>query len=149
VKAGAKVIISARREEKLHELAAECRAHGYEPFVQPLDVTDSEKLAATVDNIVHKFGRIDSVVLNAGRSQRAIAVETSLDETKQLLDLNFISYVALTKQVLPHMIKQWAAGSGEFPVGAYCHSHRIELLRNQICSGKYISSFSNRAFVTV
>jgi dehydrogenase/reductase SDR family protein 7B len=113
VKAGAKVIISARREEKLHELAAECRAHGYEPFVQPLDVTDSEKLAATVDNIVHKFGRIDSVVLNAGRSQRAIAVETSLDETKQLLDLNFISYVALTKQVLPHMIKQ---GSGQLVV---------------------------------
>jgi NADP-dependent 3-hydroxy acid dehydrogenase YdfG len=106
VKGGAQVVISARREDRLNELAAECRSLGIEPYVQPLDVTDTDKMVETVDNIVQKFGRIDRVVLNAGRGQRAIAVETPLEETRGLLELNFISFVALTKEVLPHMIKQ-------------------------------------------
>ena len=106
MKSGAQVVISARRDNMLVSVAKECEKFGLKPVVLPLDVTVATQAKEAYDSIIAKYGRIDSVVLNAGRSQRNLAVDTSLDETKELLELNFISYVALTKLVLPSMIER-------------------------------------------
>lgn len=101
---GAQVIISARRIDQLNLVATNCSGK-YVPLVLQLDVTDFEAQKSAVEFIFEKYGRIDSVVLNAGRSQRALAVDFPFSSTKELMELNFFSVIHLTKLILPNMIK--------------------------------------------
>lgn len=106
-KAGAQVIVSARRVEMLEKLASEVGqiAPSSPPvYVLPLDVTDYEAHASAVDSIYKTFGKIDVLVLNAGQSQRNLAVDAPFQDTEKLMTLNFLSLVALNKHVLPRMI---------------------------------------------
>ena len=50
------------------------------------------------------FSQIDILVNNAGRSQRALWTETDLEVDRQMLEINVISVLSLTKLVLPHML---------------------------------------------
>lgn len=50
--------------------------------------------------------QVDYLVNNAGRSQRAVAVDTSLDVDRAVLELNTLGTLSLTKAMLPHLIKQ-------------------------------------------
>lgn len=61
-----------------------------------------------MEQILAQFGRIDIIVLNAGRSQRNVAIETPLADTEQIMQLNFFSYVSLVQLVLPSMIERKA-----------------------------------------
>jgi NADP-dependent 3-hydroxy acid dehydrogenase YdfG len=63
---GARVVLSARRVEQLNAVSRSCAGSAYEPFVLPLDVTDFDAQKTAFDTILKKFGRIDSLVLNAG-----------------------------------------------------------------------------------
>lgn len=63
---GAQVVISARRENLLNEIASQCEMVGKKAFVLPLDVTDVSLHKKSYDMIVEKFGKLDSLVLNAG-----------------------------------------------------------------------------------
>jgi dehydrogenase/reductase SDR family protein 7 len=108
----ANVIISARRESSLSQVAKECRSKqnirggkGGEVMVIPLDVTDEEAQQVAYEAIIERFSKIDILVLNAGRSQRAGALDTSLEDSKSLLNLNVVSYIAMTKVVVPSMLK--------------------------------------------
>lgn len=106
-KAGAQVIVSARRVEMLEKLASEVAqtAPSSPPVhVAPLDVTNYDAHAAVVESIYAKFGKIDVLVLNAGQSQRNLAVDAPFEDTERLMNLNFLSLVALNKRVLPRMI---------------------------------------------
>jgi len=104
-KSGAIVVISARREKQLEEVSESCSHNGQKPFSLVLDVTDYDSHQKAVQQIISKFGRIDILVMNAGRSQRALALDTPLSETQELMNLNFLSYVALAKHVIPEMSK--------------------------------------------
>ena len=106
IKSGAKVIISARRANKLQEVATECReTYGIEPYLLPLDMLDPKGQANAVKNVIKLFGRIDILVLNAGQTQRNSAITTSLQDTRDLMELNFLSQISLTKLVLPIMME--------------------------------------------
>ena len=65
---------------------------------------------SAVKYVIQKFGKIDSIVLNAARTQRNIAIETDLQDTEDIMKLNFFSYASLAKLVLPSMI---AKNSGQ------------------------------------
>ena len=104
VKAGAIVIISARRKEMLEKVAIEASRLGIEPTVLTCDVLDIESQKKAYDFIIQKFSYIDVVVLLAGRGQRALAVETPVNVHQELMQLNYISIVSLTNIVLPSMI---------------------------------------------
>ena len=106
VRAGAHVIISARRRSNLDEVAEACAELGERPMVLPLDVTDYQAQEEAYKTILEKYGHIDSLVLNAGKSQRNLAVETPFDVTEDMMKLNFFSYVAMTKMTLPNMIER-------------------------------------------
>jgi dehydrogenase/reductase SDR family protein 7 len=103
-KAGAKVIISARRNDKLIEVSDLCAEHGERPYVMVFDVTQLAVHQSAVDSVIQKYGHIDHIVLNAGMSQRNTAVDTPLSVTQDLMHLNFMSVVSLAKEVLPGMI---------------------------------------------
>jgi len=107
IKAGAKVIISARRLNELEKVANNCKEkYQNKPYIIQLDVTDFNALDIAYNEVIEKFGFIDILVLNAGVSQRLVAVDTPLQVTEDLMKLNFLSYVALTKLVLPSMISR-------------------------------------------
>jgi NAD(P)-dependent dehydrogenase (short-subunit alcohol dehydrogenase family) len=104
--AGDTVVAAVRRPEALDDLV---KAHP--DLVEPiaLDVTDSAAGAAAIDAAVEKYGRIDVLVNNAGRTQVGAVEETTDDELRNLFDLHLFGPFALTRAVLPHMRER---GSG-------------------------------------
>lgn len=103
VRGGAQVIISARRLDQLEEVAAKCKGK-HIPLVIPLDVLDFDQHQIAYNTIISKYGKVDRLVLNAGRSQRNPALDTHFNVTTSLMELNFFSVVHLAKVVLPSMI---------------------------------------------
>jgi len=112
--AGAQVIISARRVPELEAIARECAQLGAKSVdILPLDVTDHAAQQTAYNHIIATYGHVDTLVLNPGRTQRALALDTSVESTKTLLDLNFLSFVSLGKIVIPGML---ARGGGSVAV---------------------------------
>jgi NAD(P)-dependent dehydrogenase (short-subunit alcohol dehydrogenase family) len=122
---GDAVVATGRRPETLDDLAANENAH-----VVPLDVTDAGQREAAVADSLDRFGRIDVLVNNAGRTQVGAVEETTDEELRALFDLHFFAPAALTRAVLPHMrrqgggaIVQMSSVGGQVTApgfGAYC-----------------------------
>jgi NAD(P)-dependent dehydrogenase (short-subunit alcohol dehydrogenase family) len=98
---GDSVVATARRPEALADLEGSERAH-----VVSLEVTDPEQREAAVAEAVRRFGRIDVLVNNAGRTQVGAVEETTDEELRYLFDLHFFAPAALTRAVLPQMRAQ-------------------------------------------
>jgi NAD(P)-dependent dehydrogenase (short-subunit alcohol dehydrogenase family) len=100
------VVGAARRVERLNELAGEHPGR-FHPIA--LDVTDTERARQVVQEVVDRFGRLDVLVNNAGRTQVGALEETTDKELRDLFELHFFGPAALTRAALPHMRRQ---GSG-------------------------------------
>lgn len=103
---GARLILSARREEELKRVAALTKLPELDLMILPFDLKDTSKASALAAQIMNKFGRIDVLVNNGGYSQRGEAMETSLEIDRELMEVNYFSYLSLTKAVLPYMKRQ-------------------------------------------
>lgn len=112
-KRGAKLVLSARREDELQRVKKLTGLPDSDVLVLPLDVTQFDKAVGAAEMVVKHFGRIDIMVHNAGISQRSYINDTDLAVYQRLMDVNFYSTVALTKAVLPYMMNQ---KSGHFIV---------------------------------
>ena len=104
-KQGAELIISSNQLSDLEKVQGNCEKSGAECFIQYLDVTDIDKMQSITDDLVKKFGKIDVLVNNAGISQRSEVVETPLDVDRKIMEIDYFGTIALTKTVLPYMIK--------------------------------------------
>ena len=103
-KQGAKLILSARNEEKLIAVKQACENADCIK-VLPLDLEDYVSLKSIADKAIKLFGSIDILVNNGGISQRSLVSETSIDVDKRIMDVNYLGTIALTKAILPHFIK--------------------------------------------
>lgn len=101
---GARLVISARRQEELQRVALETGLSEDNFLVIPMDMEHYDSFSGLVDQVIEKFGRIDYLFNNAGVSSRALAVDTPVAIDKKMMDINYLGHVALTKAVLPHMI---------------------------------------------
>ena len=101
---GAALILSARREEKLRDLAAELEARGTPTLVLPLDVADSEAIPPAAEAARAWRGSVDVLINNAGISQRARVEDTEIHTVRRVMEVNFFGLVHLTGEVLPHML---------------------------------------------
>jgi short-subunit dehydrogenase len=110
--AGARLILSARREDELKRVQSVC---GGEPDtrVLPLDVTKAEELSEKARSALGMFGGIDILVLNAGITQRSRTRETDDSVYRRLMEVNFFAPEAMARAVLPSMLAQ---KSGHFVV---------------------------------
>jgi NAD(P)-dependent dehydrogenase (short-subunit alcohol dehydrogenase family) len=122
---GDAVVATSRRTDGLQDLADHERA-----LVTRLDVTDPAEREAAVAAALERFGRIDVLVNNAGRTQVGAVEETTDDELRGLFELHFFAPAALTRLVLPIMraqgagaIVQMSSVGGQVTApgfGAYC-----------------------------
>ncbi|TCP21490.1 NADP-dependent 3-hydroxy acid dehydrogenase YdfG [Scopulibacillus darangshiensis] len=101
---GAKLVIAARREDRLKALV-ESLPNAEISYVVA-DVTNNEEVQAVVNSAFEKYGRVDVLYNNAGIMPTAPLVEGHRDEWKQMLDINIMGVLNGIAAVLPIMEKQ-------------------------------------------
>lgn len=103
--AGAKLVLSARREDELKRVQALC---GGEPNTRilPMDVSSAAELPEKTKLALSMFGGIDVLVLNAGITQRSLTRDTDERVYRQLMEVNFFASESLARGVLPSMLAQ-------------------------------------------
>ncbi|PLW83727.1 short chain dehydrogenase [Kineobactrum sediminis] len=134
---GARVVLSARRESELNNVSRECVEGGCDAarlLVLPLDVTHYDAMPAAVQQVLDTFGGIDLLINNAGLSQRSLCLDTDMDVYRQLLEVDVLGQIALTKSVLPHMVTR---GSGHLAVTASVAGKVGAPLRTGYCAAKH------------
>ncbi len=102
-KAGSKVVISARQQDKLLKTVVELEKYS-EVLSVTADVSKEEDCKRLIEEAVKRFGRIDVLINNAGISMRALFEEVDLNVIRQLMDTNFWGAVYCTKYALPHLL---------------------------------------------
>ena len=113
---GDKLVLSARREAELERVKQACITRGAKAddiLVLPLDLLKPDDMPNKVQTVLKYFKSIDVLINNAGISQRSKCLDTQLSVYKKLLDVDVFGQIALTKAVLPIMVKQ---GSGHIAV---------------------------------
>lgn len=101
---GAYVAAVARRTERLDALAAELSAGGSSVLSVTADVTDPIQAARAVDETVEHFGRLDTLVNNAGVMLLGPVVDAPFEEWQRMIDLNLTGLLACTHAALPHLM---------------------------------------------
>jgi NAD(P)-dependent dehydrogenase (short-subunit alcohol dehydrogenase family) len=107
VEAGAKVVFCARKELEGQALASELnqRGPGEATFIQ-CDVAKSEEVKDLIDSTIAKHGRLDCLINNAGWHPPHQAIDDfSIQDFRDLLELNLVSIFAGCKFSLPHLRK--------------------------------------------
>jgi len=103
-KKGARLILSARREEELNRVKENCSGDPERIVILPLDLTKTETLQDKAREAGAFFGGVDILFNNGGISQRALALEAEMESIRKLMEVNFFGTIALTKAVVPGMI---------------------------------------------
>ncbi|OBI97411.1 short chain dehydrogenase [Mycobacterium alsense] len=101
---GATVFALARNADALDQLVAEIRANGGEAYAFTCDVTDSTSVDHTVKDILGRFGHVDYLVNNAGRSIRRSVVNSTdrLHDYERVMAVNYFGAVRMVLALLPH-----------------------------------------------
>lgn len=102
---GAQLILSSRRAEELERVQKGCTNPG-QVRVLPLDLVDMGALGPKTAQAIALFGHVDVMVHNGGISQRSLVVETDLEVHRRVMELDYFSYIALTRHLLPHFLER-------------------------------------------
>jgi len=102
-KRGARIILSGRRVDALERLAQSLNA---QTLVLPFEATDYDALPGVVAKAEGWKGGIDLLINNAGVSQRSLALDTSFDVYRTLMEVDFFAPLRLTQLVLPGMVER-------------------------------------------
>ncbi|HEY1988469.1 MAG TPA: SDR family NAD(P)-dependent oxidoreductase [Acidimicrobiales bacterium] len=154
---GATVAIAARRRDRLEALAARI-GDDSRVLVVETDVTDPDQARAMVDRTVAEYGRLDTVINNAGVMLLGPILDAPLEEWQQMVQLNVLGLLYTTHAALPHLLaaaerdprrvadivnvssvagRVARLGSGvynatKFGVGAFSESLRQEVTRQHV-----------------
>ena len=104
--AGAIVAISARRANRLAEVAAQIEAAGGKALALAGDMTLEADALAAVEDTVKQLGRIDILINSAGIMQAGGIEGADLDEYRKVIDINLLATVYTCKAAIPHMLTQ-------------------------------------------
>lgn len=101
---GAWLVLAARNAQKLETVAADCRARGGRALVVPTDVTDEDECRELVERTVAEYGRVDTLINNAGLSMWMKFEDVEdLDSLEYLMRVNFFGSMYCTYYALPHL----------------------------------------------
>lgn len=102
---GAHLILSARNKDELERVKKNC-AGAQQTDIIPLDLANHAGIFSTVNDALKIYKNIDVLVNNAGLSQRSPASDTDFSVDTQLINVNLLGTIAMTKAVLPSMLAQ-------------------------------------------
>ncbi len=105
-KLGAKVVLGARRTDKLAGITEEIRAAGGEAVFAAVDVTREAEVKALVQTAIDQFGRIDVMINNAGLMAIAPMNQLRTDEWDRMIDINIKGVLYGVAAALPHFEQQ-------------------------------------------
>ena len=131
---GHRVVIGARREDRLTELADKIRADGGVVDAARVDVTDRADVAAFVDGAVARHGRVDVVVNNAGVMPLSRLDSLLVDEWDRMVDVNVRGLLHGIAAALPVFQRQ---DSGHFVTVASIGAHEVVPTGAVYCATKY------------
>lgn len=128
IKAGYKVVVTARKPETLVELK---ELNEKNVLALPLDVTDQEQVNEAVQKSIETFGQLDVLINNAGIGYFSSVEESVEEETRKMFEVNFWGLMNMTDAVLPIMRSQKSGhiinfssigGLASFPSLGYYHA---------------------------
>jgi NAD(P)-dependent dehydrogenase (short-subunit alcohol dehydrogenase family) len=144
--AGAKIAIAALEADAVQAAAHEMRQQGADVLGIHADVTRQDQVDSLFGETLDRFGRLDVLVNNAGRSMRGKLLDTTPEQFRSLLELNLIAVVRCTRAALPHLLQRrghvvnigslaaksaarWVGAypATKFAVAAYSQQLRLEL----------------------
>jgi 7-alpha-hydroxysteroid dehydrogenase len=102
---GADVVLAARTEEQLREVAGQVEALGRRALVVPGDLSDLAVVASLADQAVEAFGRLDVVVNNVGGTMPRPLLDTSPRFLEEAFHFNVSTAHALVRASVPHMLE--------------------------------------------
>lgn len=102
---GARVTLSARREERLAQVAEEVEQAGGRAFVAPLDVTDEAATEHVVREIIERYGALDVAVANAGFAATGHFTHLDAATWRRQFEVNVIGLAITARAALPHLLK--------------------------------------------
>lgn len=120
---GARLLLCARRTDRLEDLAEELKANDAETHVLHLDVRDREQVAMAFRSLPGNWDNIDVLVNNAGLSRGLEPVhEGSLDDWDDMVRTNLSGLLYVTRHVLPGMVRR---GRGDVVNIASTSAHEV------------------------
>ena len=156
-RAGCRVILSARRQSELERVRNDLlQTHTvvpvHHPVVITLDLADVATIPSAVEKAISIFGCVDILINNGGISHRGSVQSTKVEVDMQVMQVNYFGQAALTKAILPFMIKQKmghivaissiqglialpfrsAYAASKHALQAFCDSMRSELAQHNI-----------------
>lgn len=101
---GAAVALVARRKERLEKLAAEIIAAGGQALVLAADITRQDQAIAAVERTLKEYGRLDTLVNNAGVMLNSTVLNADTSEWERMIDLNLKGLLYVSHAALPHLL---------------------------------------------
>lgn len=144
-KAGAKIAFNCRSQQHLDKALADYKAKGIDAKGYIADVTDEAQVKELVSKIENDLGIIDILVNNAGIIKRIPMTEMSVEEFRQVVDIDLNAPFIVSKAVIPAMIKKghgkiinicsMMSELGRETVSAYAAAKGgLKMLTRNICS---------------
>jgi NADP-dependent 3-hydroxy acid dehydrogenase YdfG len=119
---GARIVLGARRGDRIKALASELTAKGGEAIALTTDVTDRAQVKALVDAAIKAYGRIDAMINNAGLMPQSLLERLKIDEWDRMIDVNIKGVLYGIAAALPYMKQQKA---GHFINVSSVAGHRV------------------------
>lgn len=132
--AGARVVIGARRTDRLESLAAAITAAGGEVRVRPLDVTSQAEVVAFAGFARQAFGRLDVMVNNAGVMPLSPLAALRVAEWDRMIDVNIKGVLYGIAAALPIMEEQ---GAGQIVNVSSIGGHHVSPTAAVYCATKF------------
>jgi short-subunit dehydrogenase len=138
---GSRLVLTARRQERLTELKAEVESLGGTAAVVPGDITDGSLRQEVVERAVREFGGLDVLVNNAGIGAIGVFASADAARLRRVMEVNFFAVVEMTRIALP-LLRQ-----GERPIIVNISSvlaHRAVPRKSEYCASKFaVHGFSD------
>ncbi|MBO6773655.1 SDR family oxidoreductase [Thalassospira sp.] len=131
---GAKVVLGARRTERLDQIVTEIEAAGGTAMARSVDVTNTDSVEALVYNAQNLFGRVDAIFNNAGVMPLAPMSELKTDEWENMINVNIRGVLNGIAAVLPIFKTQ---GGGHVINTASIGAHVVVPSAAVYCGTKY------------
>ncbi|MHB8540148.1 MAG: SDR family NAD(P)-dependent oxidoreductase, partial [Candidatus Acidiferrales bacterium] len=130
---GAKVAVAARRREKLEAVAQEIAVAGGEAFALKCDVTDKVSVERAVRAAEKRFGKLDTIVNNAGQIHAGTVEETSDDDWDRIISANLTGTFLMSRAAMPALRR--TGGGSIINIGSYLGTVAIKQ-RAAYCAAK-------------